>query len=61
MTDKRPTLTLNHETKAANPAHIARPLNAKPMRSAPNHNKHAWADAALREALASAAGEPSPA
>jgi len=58
MTEKRPTLTLNHENKAANPARLARPVNAKPTRSAPNHNKHAWADAALREALAAVETNP---
>ena len=52
MTTKRPTLTLNHDTAPARPR-----TAAKTIRPAPSA-KHAWADAALREAFAKA-NEPS--
>ena len=60
MSDKRPTLSLNLENAAPNPARIPRAPAVKAGRTTVTPNKHAWADAALRDALA-AAGDNSPA
>lgn len=58
MSDKRPTLSVSLTTATPNPARIPRPIAAKAGRSATTLNKHAWADAALREALAASETAP---
>lgn len=50
MDEKRPTLTLKHDASPRPP----RPVNAAKTVT-PKGAKHAWADAALREAFAAAA------